>query len=215
MENAVKPIPIVVATRNRGKITEIQALLKPFPVDIKDLSQFGSVPSVVEDGATFEENAYKKASQVARVLGLPALADDSGLCVEALDGRPGVYSARYGGEGLGDRQRAKLLLEELAGQTNRNARFVCILSLAVPTGPALTYEAQCEGQIADAPAGDNGFGYDPVFYYPPLGKTFAQISRAEKARVSHRGKALAELLGEFDKVLKWIEMQMPALDGLH
>ena len=215
MENVAQTTPIVVATRNRGKITEIQALLKPFPVDIKDLSQFGPIPPVVEDGATFEANAYKKASQVARVLGLPALADDSGLCVEALDGRPGVHSARYGGQGLSDRQRAKLLLDEMAGQTNRKAQFVCVLSLAVPTGPALTYEAHCDGQISEMPAGDNGFGYDPIFFYPALGKTYAQISRAEKARVSHRGKALAELMSEFDKVLMWIDMQMPALDGPH
>ena len=213
MENAVKSTPIVVATRNRGKVAEIEALLKSFPVIVKNLSQFGPIPPVVEDGDTFEENAYKKASQAARVLGLPALADDSGLCVDALNGRPGVHSARFGGSTLSDRERALLLLREMNGKTNRKAKFVCVISLAVPAGPALTYEAQCEGRIADLPAGENGFGYDPIFYYPPLSKTFAQISRSEKAHVSHRGKALAELLGEFDKVLKWLEIQMPALGG--
>ena len=204
-----RPVTIVLATRNNGKITEIQDLLKSFPVSIKCLDDFGPIPPVVEDGDTFEANAYKKASQVARVIGLPALADDSGLCVKALNGRPGVWSARYGGSGLSDKERAARLLSEMENETDRAAAFECVISIAVPTGQALTYEARCDGQIAKAPAGKSGFGYDPIFYFPPLKKTFAQLSQEEKGRISHRGKALSEFCLEFDKVLAWIEMHMP------
>ena len=202
-------MPLVLATRNPGKAGEIKDLLKDFPVIIKNLEDFGPIPEVEEDGTTFEANAYKKASFTARVLGLPALADDSGLTVEALDGAPGIFSARYAGENATDEQRSRKLLTEMTGKTNRRAAFECVLSIAVPSGPALTYEARCEGLIADQPAGDNGFGYDPVFYYPPFKKTFAQLTREEKSRVSHRGKALMELQQEFDKVLIWIRQHMP------
>jgi XTP/dITP diphosphohydrolase len=200
---------LVIATRNKGKTAEILDLLNDFPIDIKNLDDFGTIPEVIEDGKTFEENAYKKASFTARVLGLPALADDSGLTVAALGTAPGVYSARYAGEHASDAQRCAKLLREMKTVTHRNAAFECVISLAVPTGAALTYEASTEGFIAEKPAGDNGFGYDPVFYYPPLKKTFAQLSRQEKNRVSHRGKALRELRKEFDKVLIWIQQHMP------
>ena len=203
------PQTIVLATRNAGKLAEIRDLLADYPVTIKSLSDFGPIPEVVEDGATFDENAYKKSSHTARVLGLPALADDSGLVVEALDGRPGVLSARYAGADATDQQRCEKLLKEMHGRENRQAAFECVISIAIPTGPALTYEGRCQGRIAREPFGDNGFGYDPIFFYPPLGKTFAQISRQEKSAVSHRGKALMELRDEFAKVLKWIELQMP------
>ena len=202
-------LPLVIATRNPGKTAEIRKLLSGFPVTIKNLDDFGPIPPVVEDGETFEENAYKKASFTARVLGTPALADDSGLTVRALDGAPGIYSARYGGDGLSDADRCDRLLAEMDGRTDRAAAFECVISIAVPTGPALTYEARCEGRIAESPAGDNGFGYDPIFFYPPLGKTFAQLTADEKNRVSHRGRALAEVRAEFDKVLTWIRIQMP------
>ena len=162
-----------------------------------------------EDGDSFDENAYKKASFAARILGLPALADDSGLIVEALDGAPGIHSARYAGDNATDEQRYLKLLDDMEGKSNRKAAFECVISIAVPTGPALTYEARCEGLIATEPAGSNGFGYDPVFFYTPLNKTFAQITREEKNRISHRGKALAELKSEFDKVLIWIQQHMP------
>jgi XTP/dITP diphosphohydrolase len=200
---------IVLATRNPGKTKEIRGLLKGFPVDIKNLDDFGPIPPIEEDGATFEENAYKKASLTARYLGLPALADDSGLIVDALGGAPGVLSARYGGSDISDQARCRKLLEALQGIENRQAAFACVLSLAVPTGAALTYEGRCEGVIAHLPAGDNGFGYDPVFIYPPLSKTFAELTLGEKGRVSHRGKALAELRDELDSVLTWIRQQMP------
>lgn len=202
-------ITLVIATRNPGKTSEIRDLLKDFPVEIKNLDDFGPIPEVEEDGDTFDDNAYKKASFAAEVLGIPALADDSGLVVEALDGAPGVYSARYAGENATDEQRCSKLLNELKTETNRKAAFECVISIAVPGGPALTYEGRCEGVIAEQPAGDNGFGYDPVFYYPPLKKTFAQLTREEKSRVSHRGRALGEIREEFEKVLTWIRQQMP------
>ncbi|MCJ7616755.1 MAG: XTP/dITP diphosphatase [Desulfobacterales bacterium] len=202
-------IIIVIATGNKGKKSEISYLLKGFPVDIKGLDDFGPIPDVEEDGDTFEKNAYKKASFTARILGFPALADDSGLLVEALDGEPGVHSARYAGENATDEQRCQKLLQEMKGKSNRKATFKCVISIAVPTGHALTYEAACEGLIAEQPSGSNGFGYDPVFYYPPLNKTFGELTIEEKSRVSHRGKALGEFKDEFDKVMIWIKQHMP------
>lgn len=200
---------LVLATRNRGKIEEIGDYLKSYSLRILCLDDFGPIPSVEEDGQTFEENAYKKAAFVSRILGLPALADDSGLIVEALGGAPGVLSARYGGENLSDKERCERLLLKMKEVNNRKAAFQCVLSLTVPSGQALTYEATCEGLITEKPRGAGGFGYDPVFYYPPLGKTFAQITREEKSLVSHRGKALNELRKEFDKVLIWMRRHMP------
>ncbi|MGB2690540.1 MAG: XTP/dITP diphosphatase [Desulfobacterales bacterium] len=202
------PIILVIATRNKGKKQEIKELLKDFPVEIKNLDDFGPIPHLEEDGDTFDENAYKKASFSARILGLPALADDSGLIVEVLGGAPGIHSARYAGENATDEQRYLKLLDDMEGKSNRKAAFECVISVAVPTGPALTYEARCEGLIATEPAGSNGFGYDPVFFYTPLNKTFAQITGDEKNRISHRGKALAEFKSEFDKVLIWIRQHM-------
>jgi XTP/dITP diphosphohydrolase len=204
-----KNIPLVIATGNPGKITEIQELLTGFPIEIKSLADFGPIPQVAEDGETFDENAYKKASFTAKILGIPALADDSGLMVEALGGAPGVLSARYAGENATDAQRVAKLLKAMQGQTHRKAAFECVISIAVPSGPALTYEARCEGLIAEQPTGQSGFGYDPIFFYPPLNKTFGQMTIAEKSQVSHRGKALQELIQEFDKVLIWIQRHMP------
>ena len=204
-----KSIILVIATRNKGKTKEIKDLLKGFPVDIKNMDGFGPIPPLEEDGDTFDENAYKKASFTAKILGLPALADDSGLLVEALGGAPGIHSARYAGEDATDEQRYLKLLDETQGKSNRSAAFECVICIAVPTGPALTYEARCQGLIAESPAGSNGFGYDPIFFYPSYKKTFAQLTREEKNRVSHRGKALAELKSEFDKVLIWIRQNMP------
>jgi XTP/dITP diphosphohydrolase len=205
-----KSMTLVIATRNQGKTREIRKLLNEFDVSIKNLEDFGPIPDVEEDGDTFDDNAYKKASFAARVLGIPALADDSGLQVEALEGAPGVHSARYAGEHASDEDRCLKLLQEMKGKPNRKAAFGCVISIAVPAGPALTYEARCEGLIADKLLGSNGFGYDPIFYYPPLKKTFAEMTIEEKNRVSHRGKALAELKDEFDKVLVWIKQQTQA-----
>ena len=206
-----KPV-LVIATRNPGKTAEIRDLLQGFTVEVRNLSDFGPIPEVVEDGETFDENAYKKSSFTARILGYPALADDSGLVVAALDGAPGVFSARYGGAQATDEDRCRKLLKEMKGRADRRAAFECVISLAVPTGPALTYEGRCEGLIAESPCGSNGFGYDPVFFYPPGNKTFAQLTRAEKSRVSHRGKALRELRDEFEKVTIWIRRHTPPGD---
>lgn len=200
---------IVLASRNKGKTEEIRELLKKFPVDLKNLDDFGPIPEVVEDGNSFDDNAYKKASFTARVLGFPAIADDSGLTVEALDGAPGVFSARYAGESASDADNVEKLLAEMKGKTDRKAAFECVISLAVPGGAALTYEGRCEGLITETPSGEHGFGYDPVFFHPDSGKTFAEISLEEKGKVSHRGKALAVMADEFDKVLIWITQNMP------
>ena len=199
---------LVLATRNAGKTREILEFLRDFPVEIKNLDDFGPIPSVEEDGTTFDENAYKKASFTAKILGLPALADDSGLEVEALGGAPGIHSARYAGPDSTDAENNARLLREMEGKTNRAAAFTSVISIAVPSGVALTYEARCEGLIAEAPGGNKGFGYDPLFYYPPLNSTFAELSAEEKNRVSHRGKALAELKEEFEKVLIWIRQHL-------
>ncbi len=199
---------LVLATRNQGKTKEIRKFMEGHPVEIRDLNDFGPIPEVVEDGKTFEENAYKKAHFTAKILGLPALADDSGLEVDALDGEPGVFSARYAGPQASDDENNAKLLSRLSGVRNRTARFRCNLSLAVPSGPALTYEATCEGLITEEPRGTNGFGYDPLFYYPERGKTFGEMTLAEKSEVSHRGKAFLELKQEMEKVLKWLEKRL-------
>lgn len=198
----------VLATRNQGKVKEFQELLKNFPIELRSLNDFGPIPEVEEDGATFDENAYKKAHFTAKVLGLPAIADDSGLVVEALDGSPGVLSARYAGKKATDQENIFKLLKEMTGVENRKAAFECVISIAVPSGPALTYEGRCEGEITLAPHGSEGFGYDPVFLYPPAGKTFAELPMEEKNRVSHRGRALAAVAEEFEKILKWVDQRL-------
>jgi XTP/dITP diphosphohydrolase len=200
--------PIVLATRNEGKIAEFKKLVEGFDVQIKGLNDFGPIPAVEEDGDTFEENAVKKARFTARVLGLPAMADDSGLVVKAIDGRPGVYSARYAGENSTDRDNNLKLLKEMEGIESREASFMCVIVLAVPLGPALVYEGSCNGLITEKLTGEGGFGYDPLFLYPPLQKTFAQMSTEEKNKVSHRGKAMAELRSEFKKVLVWLDQRL-------
>jgi XTP/dITP diphosphohydrolase len=199
---------MVLATRNQGKIIEFRKLLSGFEVDVKSLSDFGPIPPVLEDGTTFEENAYKKAHSTARVLGFPALADDSGLVVAALKGAPGVHSARFAGEGASDEANNLKLLRMMQGMASRRAVFECVIVIAVPRGPALVYEGRCEGEIAHEVRGTNGFGYDPVFYYPAMKKTFGEMPEEEKNRVSHRGKAMAKLREEFGKVLAWIEQRL-------
>ncbi|MDR0476624.1 MAG: XTP/dITP diphosphatase [Desulfobulbaceae bacterium] len=199
---------IVLATGNQNKVKEFQEILAGFPVRIASLKEFPKIPEAVEDGKTFKENAYKKALHTAKILGLPAIADDSGLCVDALDGEPGVYSARYAGEMAGDDDNCQKLLAKMEKITNRRAHFTCVISIAVPSGPALTYEDSCQGEILREKRGVSGFGYDPLFWFPSLGKSFAELSATEKNRVSHRGKALAQLRGEIDKVLTWLEQRL-------
>lgn len=199
---------LVLATRNHGKILEYRKLLSDFDLDIKSLEDFHAIPTITEDGETFEDNAYKKAHFTAKILGLPALADDSGLLVEALGGAPGVYSARYAGEQAADADNIMKLLKAMKGEKNRKAVFQAVIAIAVPRGPALIFEGRCEGEISQSLVGENGFGYDPIFYYPPLKKTFAQMSPEEKNGVSHRGKAMAELQKEFDKVMIWLQQRL-------
>ena len=181
---------LVLASQNEKKLKEMNDILSQLGIEVCLQSQLGVHVDVEETGETFEANALLKAKAVCQAAGLPAIADDSGLCVDALGGAPGVYTARYGGEGLTDAQRYTLLLNALRGQTNRAAHFVSVVACAFPNGDTLTAEGRCDGTITFAPMGTEGFGYDPVFFVPELRKTFAQMDGAEKASISHRGRAL-------------------------
>ena len=201
-------ITLVLATRNEGKVAEFKILLADFNVEIKSLKDFGPIPPVQEDGDTFEENAAKKAQFTARVLGFPALSDDSGLVVKALEGMPGIRSARYAGKDATDKSNNLKLLNAMEGIKDRDAAFMCVIAIAVPSGPALVYEGRCNGVITEKLIGNQGFGYDPLFYYPLLKKTFAQMTTEEKNGVSHRGRAMVELRSEFNKVLIWLKQRL-------
>ena len=182
----------VLATHNPGKLKEMGEILSGLGVEVVSPADVGVTVDVEETGATFAENAMLKARAICAASGLPAIADDSGLCVDALNGGPGVYSARYGGEGLDDKGRYTLLLQNMRGQTTRAAHFACAIACAFPNGDELTAEGRCDGAIAFAPMGTGGFGYDPVFYVPEQGKTFAELSPEEKNAISHRARALQE-----------------------
>ena len=190
----------VLATRNPGKLAEMQAILSGLGVEV--VSPAGAGIKVEETETTFAGNAMLKAKAVCAATGLPAIADDSGLCVDALNGGPGVYSARYGGEGLDDRGRYMLLLRAMRGQTTRAAHFTCAVACAFPNGDTLEAEGRCDGAIAFAPMGEGGFGYDPVFLVPEKGKTFGQLTAGEKSALSHRGKALAAFTEKLGTYLK-------------
>jgi len=181
----------VLASKNPHKITELQAILGDLGVEVVLESDVGVDLEVEETGETFAENAMLKARAVMEASGLPAIADDSGVCVDALNGAPGVYSARYGGPELDDVARYRLLLENMRGTRTRTAHFTSCIACVFPNGDTLEAEGICPGTIAFAPQGDGGFGYDPVFFLPELRKTYAQLTPEEKAAVSHRGKALA------------------------
>jgi XTP/dITP diphosphohydrolase len=193
-----------MATRNAGKLREIQAILSPLGLKILSLRDFPDVPEIIEDGQTFEENAVKKAAVVARQTGRMAIADDSGLAVDALQGRPGVFSSRYAGENATDAERYQKLLKEMAGilQAARGAAFICAMAVASPEGKVEVVEGQCRGEIALAPRGSHGFGYDPVFYLPALDKTMAEVEPEAKNRISHRARALEKLKQVLPKFLK-------------
>jgi XTP/dITP diphosphohydrolase len=189
---------LLVATTNPGKFQELGALLKDLPLQIVSLTDLLDPPRVIEDGLTFEENALKKARALANFSGLLTLADDSGLEVDVLNGAPGIYSARYAGAECNDNKNNQKLLSELQSVTedDRTARFVCALALCSPglkAMPDWTVREVCEGRIAFSLQGKHGFGYDPLFFFPPMGKTFGEIGRETKALVSHRGKALKRL----------------------
>ena len=190
---------VVLASRNPGKIREMREILGSFGVEIITQAQAGADIEVEETGTTFAENAYLKAHTIMEATGLPAIADDSGLVVDALDGAPGVYSARFGGPGLDDDGRTALLLEKMAGRTDRTCRYVCAICCCFPDGRILRSEETCEGEVNHAPAGEGGFGYDPVFRLPEYDRTMAQITAEEKHAISHRGKALREFRKEWEK----------------
>ena len=191
---------LVLASKNEKKLREMDEILSGMGIEVCLQSDAGIDVDVEETGTTFEENSMLKAKAVMEASGLPAVADDSGLCVDALNGAPGVYSARYGGEGLDDTARYKLLLASMPRGAARTAKFVSVITCCFPNGDVLTARGECPGTIAFAPMGEGGFGYDPVFFQPKLKKTFAQLSAEEKNAVSHRGKALeefAEKLAEY------------------
>lgn len=192
----------VLATNNPGKLREMAAILGELGVEVIGPRDLGISMEVEETGTTFAENAMLKAKAICEVAKLPAIADDSGLCVDALNGAPGVYSARYGGEGLDDKDRYMLLLQNLRGQTTRAAHFACAIACAFPNGDELTAEGICPGTIAFAPMGEGGFGYDPVFFVPEFRKTFGQLTAEEKNKISHRGKALASFSEKLETYLK-------------
>ena len=192
---------LVLASKNQKKLTEMEEILSHLGVEVCLQSEVGVDVDVEETGTTFEENSLLKAKAVMEASGLPAIADDSGLCVDALGGAPGVYSARYGGPGLDDVGRYRLLLENMKGQP-RAARFVSVITCCFPNGDVLTARGECPGTIAFAPMGEGGFGYAPVFFVPGRKKTFAQLTPEDKNAISHRGKALEAFKVKLEEYLK-------------
>lgn len=192
---------LLLATTNRGKLVELSALLDGAPFTLVSLAEVGIGQDVEEVGATLEENAALKATTYARLSGLPALADDSGLEVEALGGEPGPLSARYAGPGATDADRIAFLLDKLENTTEKrwDARFRCIIAIAWPREPVELFSGECQGRIIRDPRGANGFGYDPVFLLPELGKTMAELSPEEKNRVSHRSAAARKAAASLNK----------------
>ena len=181
----------VLASQNKHKLVEMQSILAAHGVEVVLEADVGLNVDVEETGETFAENAMLKARAVMEASGLPAIADDSGVCVDALNSAPGVYSARYGGPELDDAARYRLLLENMRGARTRTAHFTSCIACVFPNGDTLEAEGVCPGTIAFAPQGTGGFGYDPIFFLPQLRKTYAQLTPEEKAAVSHRGRALA------------------------
>lgn len=197
---------VVLASNNPHKLEEIRKITEQFRMELILPSQLGLHIEVEENGTTFEENSLLKAKAVMEATGLPVVADDSGLAVEALNGEPGVYSARYGfDERLDDRGRMELLLKNMAAVPDgkRQAKFVCVITFLTPEGQIIQARGEVHGQILHRPTGENGFGYDPVFYYPPLGKTMAEMTPEEKNRISHRAEAL-KILNEKLKERKYV-----------
>ncbi|MGI6777689.1 MAG: XTP/dITP diphosphatase [Acetivibrionales bacterium] len=194
----------VVATQNRGKIEEIKEILKGLALEVLSMGEVGINKEIQEDGKSFEENALIKAREVYRVSQEIVMGDDSGLEVDYLNGAPGIYSSRFAGEGATDRDRVNKLLDMMKGVPfeKRTARFVCAAAVVFPGGSFFTVRGTCEGYIALKAAGENGFGYDPVFFLPDYNMTIAQMEPEEKNRISHRGKALRLMLKELKKIDK-------------
>ena len=189
---------IVIATNNLGKVKEFQSLLAPYGYTVKSLKDFPEIAEVEETGTSFEENACMKAEYLAKVLDCLVVADDSGLEVDALNGEPGVYSARYAGLEKDDEKNLQLVLENLkdVAPENKTARFICVMALAKPGELTKTYRGVCEGMIIDEKKGTNGFGYDPIFYFPEYACTTAEMTCEQKGKISHRGKALRLLIND-------------------
>ncbi len=184
---------VVLASKNQHKLVEISKILEKLDIQLVLQSEIGVDIDVEETGTTFEENSFQKANAVMKVTGMPALADDSGIAVDALNGEPGVYSARYGfDDSLDDWGRLLLLLKntENVPDGQRQAQFVCVITMVMPDGKTIQTRGEVHGELLRAPAGEGGFGYDPIFYYPPFGKTLAQVTAEEKNQVSHRARAL-------------------------
>lgn len=190
---------LIIASNNTHKITEIRDILGGHFEEILSLREAGIVHETIEDGQTFRENAYKKASEITALTGCCALADDSGICVDALDGAPGIYSARFCGVHGDDGANNRLLLEKLSGERHRGAHYTCAVVLTYPDGHSLSAEGRFYGEIARDPSGENGFGYDPLFYVPEFGCTVACLTAEEKNAVSHRGIALQKLLRQIEE----------------
>lgn len=195
---------LVIASNNQGKLREFQAMFKTMGVEVINQGALGVVPCE-EPYGTFVENCLAKARHASAVTGRPAIADDSGICVDALNGLPGVHSARFAGEPKDDAANNRLLVEKLAGQTNRRAHYTCILvAVRYPEDPEpIIVDGRWFGEIQDTPAGEGGFGYDPHFRIPELNKTAAQLTPQEKNRLSHRGKALAVMHGLLKESWGW------------
>ncbi len=191
----------VLASKNPKKLEEMNDILSGLGIEVISETEAGVDVEVEETGTTFAENAALKAHAVCAASGLPAIADDSGLCVDALNGAPGVYSARYGGPGLDDADRYRLLLENMRGMPDRRCGFVSAICCAFPDGSMVTARGECRGTLAYAPKGADGFGYDPVFFLPGLKKTFAELTPEEKNAISHRGQALRQFQIELENHL--------------
>lgn len=189
----------VLASHNKKKMKEMGEILSRLGVEVVSQADVGVDLEPEETGTTFEENARIKARAIMEATGLPAIADDSGLVVDALDGAPGVYSARYGGEGLSDGDRWKLLLKNMEGKTDRTCRFVCVICCILPNGEEVMSRGEVRGVVADGPDGDGGFGYDPIFYLPEKGCTMARLTAEEKNAISHRGNALRAFREEWER----------------
>ena len=193
---------LVLASKNQKKLRELREILSAQGVEVVSEADVGVDVDVEETGTTFEENALLKARAVCEASGLPAVADDSGLCVDALGGAPGVYSARYGGPGLDDVGRYQLLLENMRGMLDRRCKFVSAICCCFPDGEVITARGECPGTLAYAPRGEDGFGYDPIFFLPERKKTFAELTAEEKNAISHRGRALEEFRSKLEDRLK-------------
>ena len=192
---------VILASKNQHKLTELSAILSQLGFEIALGSEYGLDIDVEETGTTFEENSFLKADAVMKASGLPVLADDSGLMVDALDGAPGVYSARYGHK-ASDKERTAYLLENMKDvpEERRGAKFVCVITCLFPDGRKIVARGECPGVIARAPHGENGFGYDPVFYLPELGMTYAELPSEQKNAISHRARALQDFCRKYQEV---------------